>query len=108
MTNLGSTGLSDLIDFRASYFHFTGTGLAILGAVGYRIEKYYKDHAEREKKVVELAKLIDWRRLDNEGKPNPFWLGTILTSDGKMVTSRYASEAAVNKILTELQIAKQN
>jgi len=104
--NLGHGALpSDLINFRASYFHFTGTGLAILGAVAYCILKFYDDPAERQKKVLELAKLIDWRRSEN-GVANPFWVGTIVTPDGKMITSRYAVEAAVNKVLKHLQIKK--
>jgi DNA sulfur modification protein DndB len=94
--NLGLGTLpSDLVNFRASYFHFTGTGLAIMGAVAYRIFKFYDDQAEREEKVLDLARHIDWRRLGDDGAPNPFWLGTIVSSDGKMVTSRYAAEAAV-------------
>jgi DGQHR domain-containing protein len=105
--NLGHGSLPpDLIDFRAGYFHFTGTGLAIIGAIGYLIFKYYKDTSEREKKVIELAKLIDWRRLGSDGKANPFWVGTIMSPDGKMVTSRYAIEAAVNKVVVTLQIKK--
>lgn len=105
--NIGHGQISDLINFRASYFHFTGTGLAILGAVAYCIFKVYDDPTVRENKVLELAKL-DWRRQGDDGKPNSFWIGSIVTEDGKMVTSRYAAESAVTKILNLLDIKKKN
>jgi DGQHR domain-containing protein len=105
--NMGNGQIADLINFRAAYFHFTGTGLAILGAVAYRIFKFYDDVAVQQQKVVELAKL-DWRRHGDDGKPNPFWVGNIVTEDGKMITSRNAAEAAVNKILNLLDIKKKN
>jgi DGQHR domain-containing protein len=105
--NIGNGQISDLINFRAAYFHFTGTGLAILGSVAYCIFKFYDDDTVRQQKIVELAKL-DWRRLGDDGKPNAFWIGNILTEDGKMVTSRNAAEAAVNKILNLLDIKKKN
>lgn len=107
--NLGGAPISDLIQFRARYVHFTGTGLAVIGAVGNRILTAYKDHpAEREKKVVALAQSIDWTRIDADGNAKPFWVGTVLTSDGKMVTSRSAVQAAVDKIIATLQLAKAN
>jgi DNA sulfur modification protein DndB len=105
--NMGNGQIADLINFRAAYFHFTGTGLAILGAVAYRIFKFYDDATVQQQKVVELAKL-DWRRHGDDGKPNPFWVGNIVTDDGKMITSRNAAEAAVNKILKLLDIKKKN
>lgn len=106
--NVGLGSLpTDVIAFRSDYFHFTGTGLAIIGSVAYHIFKYYKDdQAEREEKLIALATQIDWRRVGNDGSPNPFWVGTIVTPDGKMVTSRYAAEAAVNRIEDVLKIKK--
>jgi DGQHR domain-containing protein len=105
--NIGHGSLpSDLIGFRSGYFHFTGTGLAILGAVAYRILKFYDDPTVRRQKVVELAKL-DWRRNGDDGKPNAFWVGNIVTDEGKMMTSRNASESAVAKILNLLDIKKK-
>jgi hypothetical protein len=79
-----------------------------MGAVAYCIFNFYDDPAVREEKVLGLATKIDWRRLGDDGKPNSFWLGNIVTADGKMVTSRYAAEAAVNKVLKELDIKKKN
>jgi len=75
--------------------------------VAYRIFKFYDDATVQQQKVVELAKL-DWRRHGDDGKPNPFWVGNIVTDDGKMITSRNAAEAAVNKILKLLDIKKKN
>jgi DNA sulfur modification protein DndB len=105
--NLGNGQIPDLMNFRAGYFHFTGTGLAILGSVAYCILRFYDDAATRENKVLALAKL-DWRRVGDDGKPNSFWVGTIVTEDGKMVTSRYAAESAVTKILNLLGIKKKS
>jgi DNA sulfur modification protein DndB len=105
--NIGNGQISDLINFRSGYFHFTGTGLAILGAVAYCIFKLYDDPVVRHQKVNQLAKL-DWRRHGDDGKPNTFWVGNIVTEDGKMITSRYAAEAAVKKILSLLDIKKRN
>jgi DGQHR domain-containing protein len=106
--NLGGAPITDIVPFRAKYIHFTGTGLAVIGAVGNRILKSYKDPAEREKKVIALATAIDWTRIDASGNASPFWAGTILTTDGKMVTSRSAVQSAVDKIIATLQLAKPN
>lgn len=105
--NKGTGTIPDIVNFRASYIHFTGTGLAVIGAVGNRILHNYKDLFQREKKIVELAKLIDWKRLDSQGNPNSYWVGTILTQDGKMVTSKYAVQAAVSKVMATLQLSKE-
>jgi len=107
--NLGGAPIVDLIQFRARYVHFTGTGLAVIGAVGNRILTAYKDNsAEKEKKLIALAQSIDWTRIDSNGNPNPFWVGTVLTSDGKIISSRSAAQAAVDKIVATLLLAKAN
>jgi DGQHR domain-containing protein len=99
-SNLGKTTLLDVEEFRAKYVHFTGTGIAVIGAVGHRILKL-KDQVARQAAMKKLAS-IDWERTDGQGGPNRFWEGTILLADGRLITSRYALEAAVRRVLQEV------
>jgi hypothetical protein len=94
--NIEGKSIPDLAEFRAKYLHFGGTGLAVIGAVG-NIIFGLKDLEERDAKLEELSR-IDWRRSDEHGVANPLWDGTVLV-EGRMVTSRYAVQAAVERVL---------
>jgi len=99
--NINNTSVPDLAELRSRYLHFAGTGLAIIGGVGNSILQL-EDVDDRESKVEALAHDVDWRRADDQG--NSFWEGTVLIN-GKMVTSRYAVQGAVDKILQRIGLA---
>jgi DGQHR domain-containing protein len=100
--NQDNKSIPDLAEFRAKYLHFGGTGLAVIGGVGYVILQL-TDPKEREDKLDALAK-IDWWRADEHGVTNPLWDGTVLV-EGRMVTSRYAVQAAVDRVLNKIGLA---
>jgi DNA sulfur modification protein DndB len=103
--NLQLGTIPDIQEFRSQFLHFSGTGLAIIGAAGYHILKV-KELDARHALVQTLAKKVDWRRLDSQGAPNPFWVGTILTTEGNLGTSRYAVQAAVENVLAILGLSR--
>jgi hypothetical protein len=51
-----------------------------------------------------LAHEVDWRRVDDHG--GSFWEGTVLVN-GKMVTSRYAVQGAVDKVLEHIGLSRK-
>ncbi|MBI2683644.1 MAG: DNA sulfur modification protein DndB, partial [Acidobacteriales bacterium] len=102
--NKCGTNPPDLPEFRARYIHFTGTGLAILGGVGYHILRI-DDLESRNKKIRQLS-AIDWRREDEMGLPNQFWVGNVLTSDGSLGTSRSTIQAALDCVLRVVELSK--
>lgn len=80
---------------RHRFVHCTGTGLTILGRMGYYIRNY-PSH-ERERLIEALAKEVDWSR-DAE-----IWQGSVVVS-GRMSGQRAAVETAVMKLKNLLGI----
>ncbi len=102
-SNLSNETIPDFADFRTKYLHFGGTGLTIIGGAGHVILGL-EDASERDAKLKALAHEVDWRRADDNG--GSFWEGTVLIN-GKMVTSRYAVQGAVDKVLEHIGLSRQ-
>jgi DNA sulfur modification protein DndB len=76
----------DTWDLRDRYVHFTATGLLILGRVGHYILQ--KEEPQQSELIESLAKL-DW------GRGGDLWAGTIVTPEGKLLTSSVGIRRAV-------------
>jgi DNA sulfur modification protein DndB len=101
--NSSNETIPEFADFRTKYLHFGGTGLTIIGGAGHVILGL-DDASEREAKMKALAHEVDWRRVDDHG--GSFWEGTVLVN-GKMVTSRYAVQGAVDKVLEHIGLSRK-
>jgi DGQHR domain-containing protein len=88
-------GVVDTSELRQRYVNFTGTGLIVLGRVGYSIRNL--SQYERERLIDALAKKIDWSR-DGE-----IWRGNIVI-DNKMNSQRAPVGIAVERIKEQLGI----
>lgn len=88
-------GAVDTNSLRQKYVHFTGTGLAVLGRIGFCIRHYPND--ERERLIDALGKHIDWSR---DAK---IWRGNIVIN-GRMNTQRMPVELAVMRVKEQLRL----
>ena len=84
----------DAARLRDEYVHFTGTGLVVIGNIGYAIRKH-EPESERESLISRLGKL-DWRRSGE------LWRGNIVTAEEKVLARREQSEIAIAKVKQEL------
>lgn len=80
---------------RREYLHFTGTGLVILGRLGYCLRNY--PTPEREKLIDALARQIDWSRNAD------IWQGNVVI-DGRMNGQRAGVETAVIRVKNQLRV----
>lgn len=88
-------GTVDTGELRRNYVHFTGTGLIVLGRVGYCVRNYTTP--ERKRLIDALGKDIDWSR-DAE-----IWQGNIVIN-GRMNTQRMPVDLAVMQVKKQLRI----
>lgn len=88
-------GTVDTNVLRHRYVHFTGTGLVLLGKLGYCIRNY--PSPERDKLLETLGKQVDWSR-DAE-----IWRGNIVIND-RMNTQRTPVDLAVMRVKEQLGI----
>ena len=88
-------GAVDTNELRQKYVHFTGTGLIVMGRVGFSLRSY--SEPERRELIESLARGIDWSR---SGK---IWRGNIVI-DGRMNSQRAPVELAVMRVKEQLGI----
>lgn len=88
-------GTLDTNVLRHDYVHFTGTGLNILGRIGFFIRNY--PTPERERLIEALARQVDWSRDAD------LWEGNAVVS-GRMNGQRAAVETAVIRVKNTLGI----
>lgn len=88
-------GAVDTNVLRQKYVHFTGTGLTILGRIGFFLRNY--PSIERERLIEALACRIDWSREAE------IWQGNVVLS-GRMSGLRASVETAVMRIKIQLGI----
>lgn len=81
-------------DFRQTYINMTGTGLNVIGRVGFEIQKKFSE-AHRREKYEQLATSIDWKR-DAE-----IWKGSI-SIEGRIVSSRRPVQVAAQRVKESL------
>ncbi len=89
---LGAINTSEL---RQRYVHVTGTGLIVLGRIGYSIRNLAP--FERERIIDSLGRKIDWSR------DGDIWQGSIVI-EGRMNSQRAPVEIAVERIKAQLGI----
>jgi len=89
-----------IIDFRTEYINLTATGLVIIGRVAFEIYKTVEEHQWRDK-FIRLAKDIDWKRGAD------IWKGTIVTSDGKILTNRRPISLAAERVKDKIDIGQK-
>lgn len=92
-------GAVDTDALRHRFVHFTGTGLTVIGRLGFFVRNY--PSAERERLIEALARQIDWSRDAD------IWQGNAVLS-GRMNGQRAAVEVAVMKIKAQLGIPISN
>ncbi len=88
-------GTVDTSLLRHGFVHCTGTGLVVLGRVGYAIRNY--PSFERDKLIEALGKEIDWSR------DAAIWQGNVVTN-GRMNTLRMPVDLAVMGVKEKLGI----
>lgn len=88
-------GTVDTRVMRNDFVHFTGTGLFVLGRVGYCIRNY--PTSERNHLIEALGKEIGWSR------DAAIWQGNIVTN-GRMNTQRMPVDLAVMRVKEQLGI----
>lgn len=88
-------GLLDTGELRRQYVHVTGTGLIVLGRMGYCIRNY--PTPERGKLIEALGRDVDWSR------DSDLWQGNIVIN-GRMNTQRMPVDLAVIQVKEHLRI----
>ncbi len=88
-------GTVDTNLLRHRFVHCTGTGLTVIGRMGYYIRNY--PSSERERLIEALARDVDWTRDAD------IWQGSVVIS-GRMSAQRAAVETAVTKLKNMLGI----
>ena len=82
-------GAVDTNVLRRKYVHCTGTGLIVLGRIGFYLRNY--EQSQRGMLIEALAQHVNWSREAD------IWQGNVV-SDGRMNGQRAAVEAAVIRI----------
>jgi DGQHR domain-containing protein len=95
---IGGAQANQIPDFRQEFLNLTATGLVILGHTAYEINKQKNLEADRLEAYSKLATEIDWHRSA------ALWQGTVMTPDGKLVTSRVPVKAAKDRVTKALRL----
>ncbi|MDV2886365.1 DNA sulfur modification protein DndB [Alkalihalophilus pseudofirmus] len=81
-------------ELKKEYISLSGAGLYLIAQVAYQSKQRGYDL----QKVVKLLSYLDWKRVNN-GKPNPFFVGSVLNDKGTVSNTRTALKAGVEKIM---------
>lgn len=87
----------DTRSLRERYIHFNGTGLVVMGRVGYCIHQQQDDDVQDEL-IARLAKL-DWSRESS------LWAGNLISSDGRLANNYPLVAAAVLNVKRAIGLA---
>ena len=83
-----------MVDLRGEFLNLTATGLLVIGRVGFDVFKLYPEDREMQRALfIDLATKIDWRRVAN------LWAGSVIASDGRILTSRVPVNQAAERIM---------